>query len=80
VLEVGKTWVEADADTAEAIDFLEFYGREMLQLGPGQATIPCRECDNELYYIPLGAGVVHTALELPKRHPDRLDGRDDCER
>jgi len=34
VLEVGKSWAEADADTAEAIDFLEFYGREMLRLGP----------------------------------------------
>src|ERR1700738_1373060 len=30
--EVGKSWVEADADTAETIDFLEFYGREM-QIG-----------------------------------------------
>ena len=29
--EVGKTWPEADADTAEAIDFLEFYGREILR-------------------------------------------------
>ncbi|CAG1769639.1 partial 1-pyrroline-5-carboxylate dehydrogenase, partial [uncultured bacterium] len=33
ILEVGKTWPEADADTAEAIDFLEFYGREMLRYG-----------------------------------------------
>src|SRR5690242_7428681 len=31
VLEVGKTWPEADADTAEAIDFMEFYAREMLR-------------------------------------------------
>src|SRR5712692_4767244 len=29
--EVGKTWPEADADTAETIDFCEFYGREMLR-------------------------------------------------
>ncbi len=28
--ETGKNWAEADGDTAEAIDFLEFYGREML--------------------------------------------------
>jgi len=27
VYEVGKTWAEADADVAEAIDFLEFYAR-----------------------------------------------------
>ena len=25
--EVGKTWIEADADIAETIDFCEFYGR-----------------------------------------------------
>ena len=25
IYEVGKSWAEADADTAEAIDFLEFY-------------------------------------------------------
>ena len=31
IFEVGKTWAEADGDTAEAIDFLEFYGREMLR-------------------------------------------------
>src|ERR1017187_2675176 len=33
VKEVGKNWSEADADTAEAIDFMEFYAREMLRLG-----------------------------------------------
>ena len=27
-----KPWNEADADTAEAIDFLEFYARQMLEL------------------------------------------------
>src|SRR5580765_919297 len=32
VYEVGKNWVEADADTAETIDFLEFYAREALRL------------------------------------------------
>jgi 1-pyrroline-5-carboxylate dehydrogenase len=30
--EAGKPWREADADTAEAIDFLEYYGRQMLSL------------------------------------------------
>src|SRR5256885_5799329 len=29
--EAGKTWPEADADTAETIDFCEFYAREMLR-------------------------------------------------
>src|SRR5262245_25515365 len=31
VYEAGKTWPEADGDTAEAIDFLDFYAREMLR-------------------------------------------------
>ena len=34
VFEVGKSWREADADIAEAIDFLEFYGREIRRIGP----------------------------------------------
>jgi RHH-type transcriptional regulator, proline utilization regulon repressor / proline dehydrogenase / delta 1-pyrroline-5-carboxylate dehydrogenase len=32
VYECGKPWREADADIAEAIDFCEFYAREMLRL------------------------------------------------
>ena len=32
VLECGKPWREADADIAEAIDFLEFYADEWLRL------------------------------------------------
>ena len=31
VFEEGKNWIEADADTAEAIDFLNFYAREALR-------------------------------------------------
>ena len=30
--EAGKPWNEADADTAEAIDFLEYYARQMLDI------------------------------------------------
>ena len=32
VFEVGKGWREADADVTEAIDYLEYYAREMLRL------------------------------------------------
>ena len=34
--EVGKNWAEADADVGETIDFLEFYAREAVRLGPAQ--------------------------------------------
>ena len=33
VLEVGKQWDQAHADVSEAIDFLEYYAREMIRLG-----------------------------------------------
>src|SRR5260221_1629679 len=32
VFEIGKSWAEGDADTAEAIDFLEYYARQMIRL------------------------------------------------
>ncbi|HEV2304222.1 MAG TPA: L-glutamate gamma-semialdehyde dehydrogenase [Candidatus Acidoferrales bacterium] len=58
VYEVGKTWTEADADTAELIDFGEFYGREMLRLAGPQKLIPNSGEKNYLSYIPLGVGIV----------------------
>ncbi|MCU0453103.1 MAG: L-glutamate gamma-semialdehyde dehydrogenase [Bacteroidetes bacterium] len=58
VFEVGKTWPEADADTAEAIDFLEFYAREMHRLGGPQPVVKIAGEKGELRYIPLGVGVV----------------------
>jgi len=56
--EVGKNWAEADGDIAEAIDFMEFYAREMIRLGGPQPLTRIPGADNELYYIPLGVGVV----------------------
>ena len=58
IYEVGKTWPEADADTAEAIDFLEFYAREMLRYSAKQPITKIPGEKNELWYIPLGVGVV----------------------
>ncbi len=65
VYEVGKSWAEADADTAEAIDFLEFYGREMLRLGGPQPLTPFPGEENELRYIPLGVGAVIPPWNFP---------------
>jgi len=36
IFECGKPWREADADLAEAIDFLEFYAREWERLAPAK--------------------------------------------
>lgn len=65
VLEEGKNWVEADADVAEAIDFLEFYGREMMRYGVPQPVIPYPGEENELYYLPLGVGAVIPPWNFP---------------
>ncbi|HTX57322.1 MAG TPA: L-glutamate gamma-semialdehyde dehydrogenase [Candidatus Acidoferrales bacterium] len=58
VYEVGKSWVEADADIAESIDFLEFYAREALRYAQPQPVVPIEGERNELVYIPLGVGAV----------------------
>lgn len=65
VYEVGKSWAEADGDTAEAIDFLEFYGREMIRLGGEQPLTPYPGEKNELRYIPLGVGAVIPPWNFP---------------
>ncbi len=65
VMEVGKSWVEADADTAEAIDFLEFYARENLRLAQPQPLVEIPSEVSELYYIPLGVVVVIPPWNFP---------------
>lgn len=66
IFEVGKTWTEADADTAEAIDFLEFYGREMIRWAGPQPLIPSPLPEkNELKYIPLGVGAIIPPWNFP---------------
>ncbi|RJP76046.1 MAG: L-glutamate gamma-semialdehyde dehydrogenase [Candidatus Zixiibacteriota bacterium] len=65
VFEVGKSWPEADGDVAEAIDFLEFYGREMMRYAAPQPVTPYPGEENELYYMPLGVGVVIPPWNFP---------------
>jgi 1-pyrroline-5-carboxylate dehydrogenase len=65
VYEVAKTWAEADGDTAEAIDFLEFYGREMLRYASDQPLVKVQGEDNKLEYIPLGVGAVIPPWNFP---------------
>ncbi|WP_050613891.1 L-glutamate gamma-semialdehyde dehydrogenase [Bacillus testis] len=63
--EAGKPWPEADADTAEAIDFLEYYARQMLLMKDG---VPVQSRPNEFNkynYIPLGVGIVISPWNFP---------------
>src|SRR5207244_10999040 len=65
VYEVGKSWPEADGDTAEAIDFLEFYAREMIRLAGEQPLVRIEGEDNELVYILLGVCAVIPPWNFP---------------
>ncbi|WP_349291546.1 L-glutamate gamma-semialdehyde dehydrogenase [Neobacillus sedimentimangrovi] len=65
VKEAGKPWKEADADTSEAIDFLEFYARQMLRIKDG---FPVNSRDgeyNQYHYIPLGVGIIISPFNFP---------------
>ncbi|BCE12918.1 hypothetical protein RSC3_00274 [Bacillus paralicheniformis] len=58
VKEAGKPWNEADADTAEAIDFMEYYARQMIELAKGK-PVNSREGErNQYVYTPTGVTVV----------------------
>ncbi|MCR4316374.1 MAG: L-glutamate gamma-semialdehyde dehydrogenase [Planctomycetes bacterium] len=65
ILEIGKSWIEADADTAEAIDFMEYYAREALRYDEGMAVTPVAGEKNRCFYIPLGVGVVIPPWNFP---------------
>ncbi|MFN2579082.1 MAG: L-glutamate gamma-semialdehyde dehydrogenase [Pyrinomonadaceae bacterium] len=65
VYEVAKTWPEADGDTAEAIDFLEFYAREMLRYASDQPLVQITGEQNHMDYIPLGVGAVIPPWNFP---------------
>jgi RHH-type proline utilization regulon transcriptional repressor/proline dehydrogenase/delta 1-pyrroline-5-carboxylate dehydrogenase len=65
VYEVGKTWKDADADVAEATDYLEYYGREMLRLGSPRLLGNYPGEQNEYLYEPRGIGVVISPWNFP---------------
>src|SRR6266478_5374755 len=65
IYEVAKTWPEADGDTAEAIDFCEFYAHEILRYASPQPLTKIEGEDNSLDYIPLGVGAVIPPWNFP---------------
>ncbi len=65
VLESSKSWLEAYADAAEAIDFLEFYAREAVRWQQPGGTTPFPGEENEVLQIPLGVGVVIAPWNFP---------------
>ncbi|MEA2827708.1 MAG: RHH-type transcriptional regulator, proline utilization regulon repressor / proline dehydrogenase [Actinomycetota bacterium] len=69
VFEAGKPWKDADADVCEAIDFLEYYGREMLRLDRGAPVQSPPGEHNRLRYQGRGIGVVIAPWNFPLAIP-----------
>jgi 1-pyrroline-5-carboxylate dehydrogenase len=65
VYEAGKSWAEADADAAEAVDFMNFYAHEALRYAGEQPLVRIPTEKNQLRYIPLGVGVAIPPWNFP---------------
>jgi len=65
IYEGGKNWNEAQADICEAIDFLEFYGREMIRLNKPRSASELPGESSRLVYIPRGVGAVIAPWNFP---------------
>lgn len=58
VYDAGKPWDQADGDTAEGIDFLEYYARQLLELAQGKVMNNRSNEHNDYFYQPMGPGVT----------------------
>jgi 1-pyrroline-5-carboxylate dehydrogenase len=65
VYEAGKTWPEAEADVSEAIDFCDYYARQMLRLAKPEPLHQLAGEKDELFYLPLGVGVIIPPWNFP---------------
>lgn len=58
VLEVGKGWRESDVEVCQAIDYLEYYGREAVRLGQGPSLLSPPGESNRMVYQGRGPTAV----------------------
>jgi RHH-type proline utilization regulon transcriptional repressor/proline dehydrogenase/delta 1-pyrroline-5-carboxylate dehydrogenase len=65
LFEVGKGWREADADVTEAIDYLDYYGREMLRLAQPLETQQLPGETNIYFYEPRGVAAIIAPWNFP---------------
>jgi 1-pyrroline-5-carboxylate dehydrogenase len=66
ISEAGKNFAEADADTCEGIDFLEYYAYEALRYEDGMDVLAENWGENnKTIYIPIGAGVSISPWNFP---------------
>ena len=65
ILEAGKSWTEADADVAEAIDFCNYYAAQMRLLGRPERTQHVAGETNFQEWLPRGVGVIIAPWNFP---------------
>jgi RHH-type proline utilization regulon transcriptional repressor/proline dehydrogenase/delta 1-pyrroline-5-carboxylate dehydrogenase len=65
VVEIGKQWDQAYADVGEAIDFLEYYAREMQRLGESRVLGQVPGETNHYFYEPRGVAAVIAPWNFP---------------
>ena len=65
VYEAGKTWNEAEGDVSEAIDFLNYYARQMLRLNVPDPLVQMPGERSRLVYLGLGAGIIIPPWNFP---------------
>ena len=65
LFEVGKGWREADADVCEAIDYLDYYGHEMLRLSQRRETQQLPSETNIYFYEPRGLAAIIAPWNFP---------------
>jgi RHH-type transcriptional regulator, proline utilization regulon repressor / proline dehydrogenase / delta 1-pyrroline-5-carboxylate dehydrogenase len=65
VLEVGKQWDQAHADVGEAIDFLEYYAREIVRIGTPRRMGRAPGEMNLAFYQPKGIAAVIAPWNFP---------------
>ena len=69
VRECAKPWPEADADVCEAIDFLEYYARQALELEQGRTLLQAPGERNTMRYAPRGVCAVIAPWNFPLAIP-----------
>jgi len=65
VYELDKAWDEAEGECSEAVDFLEWYGRQALLLDQPVALGHLPDEASEMRYQPIGVGVVISPWNFP---------------
>ena len=68
-VECGKPWREADADVSEAIDYCNYYGKEMIRIGEYARVRDIPGETNEYFYTPRGVVAVISPWNFPLAIP-----------